>query len=413
MQLRKAKSKFFRIRKIVKKCHALPSGQISYEQERSSWIDRVRKNPNDKAAMKLWRKRIRKGLEPAIIRHLLFQPNFDFKTAFSRPIDCIERSSICLMICGADAFFSSLEGKTKGWLKTGSPFQLSIRSAIWLHLYDFILPAFLYYLGVSITFSLSKALRLKFRKRDSTRKALNSECWFWLPWVMLDKNGAFPFFDWEQSVLDLYLKESEWPGLSTRYFYLEFWLDWSGWWIVGVILLFTILCCSFLDSCSSFRKLETEFEGIIGWFDFGFLQEVLPRSVSHEFWESWPTFRQSVFHHIGAFGGGNSKNVQPFSKQKWSTLLLNQFDLSVVTCIGMNLHSPRFQSDYDRVHYILLTSGSPSYSRSYSTGHRYLKFQNGPSSLCWDEQVWRSTWIYRLLFFRCIPQGCFEVFTNP
>ena len=60
-----------------------------------------------------------------------------------------------LMICGADAFFRSLEGKTGlGWVDA---IALQFEHPEWVGFafYDFIFPLFLFISGVSIPFSFN------------------------------------------------------------------------------------------------------------------------------------------------------------------------------------------------------------------------------------------------------------------
>jgi len=91
------------------------------------------------------------------------------------------------------------------------------------------------------------------------------------------------------------------------------------------------------------------------------------------------TFRQPVspyWEHVA----GNSENVQPFFKtQKLKRASLNQL-ICVVLALVDGSSFPDFQSELMDEFIILLTSGIPSYSSAYSTGHRYPQIpKNGPS----------------------------------
>lgn len=76
-----------------------------------------------------------------------------------------------LMICGADAFFRSLEGKTGlDWVDSVS-LQFEHPEWVGFAFYDFIFPLFLFISGVSIPFSFSKKMESQTPKKEIYRKA--------------------------------------------------------------------------------------------------------------------------------------------------------------------------------------------------------------------------------------------------
>uniref|UniRef100_UPI00258FEB6D DUF5009 domain-containing protein n=1 Tax=Algoriphagus sp. TaxID=1872435 RepID=UPI00258FEB6D len=126
-----------------------------------------------------------------------------------------------LMICGADAFFRSFEGKTSMTWMDSLAHQFEHPEWIGFTFYDFIFPLFLFVAGVSIPFSLGKLKEANAPKSQIYRKA------FWRMMILiglgiLDKNAPFPFFDWEQIRLGSVLGRIGIAGFVTVVLFLNF-----------------------------------------------------------------------------------------------------------------------------------------------------------------------------------------------
>jgi len=214
------------------------------------------------------------------------------------------------------------------WLN-GLALKLSISGVDWAcTFYDFISRLFHLSRAYPCLFRWVSAKDLKFPKKRDLRKSPWSESWFWLPWVWLDKNAPFPFFDWEQIRLGSVLgRIRNLPGFITTVLYLNFdsmkRADDRG------VILLTIIMRSFLDPVSGFGSWRPE-----GWRNFNRLvwfglssQEGCCKSVSMD-WNPDQPFRQICASTIlvSIWRGKFFENVQPFLQKpkNWSASL-NQF----------------------------------------------------------------------------------------
>lgn len=257
-----------------------------------------------------------------------------------------------LMICGADAFFRSLEGKTGlGWVDA---LALQFEHPEWIGFtfYDFIFPLFLFVSGVSIPFSLGKLKEGNPPKSQIYRKA------FWRMMILiglgiLDKNAPFPFFDWEQIRLGSVLGRIGIAGFVTVVLFLNFDSIKRLMIVGGILLLY--YAAVFLVPVPGFGAGNLSFEGnLVGWFDRTFLPGRLLQGQFDEL-GILTTFPAICLTILGAHAGEILKKVAASENQK-----LKELVVTGLICIGIaliwNLHFPIFKRMWTSS-FIMLTSG--------------------------------------------------------
>ncbi len=257
-----------------------------------------------------------------------------------------------LMICGADAFFRSLEGKTQlAWVDVLSR-QFEHPEWIGFAFYDFIFPLFLFVAGVSIPFSLGKALEQNAPKTEIYRKAF-VRMLILIGLGMLDKNAPFPFFDWEQIRLGSVLGRIGIAGFVTVVLYLNFNAAKRLMVVGGVLLLY--YAAVFLVPVPGFGAGDLSFGGnLVGWFDRTFLPGRLLQGQFDEL-GILTTFPAICLTILGAHAGEILRKGGISESQKLKQLLLTG-----LVCIGIalvwSLHFPIFKRMWTSS-FILLTSG--------------------------------------------------------
>ena len=257
-----------------------------------------------------------------------------------------------LMICGADAFFRSLEGKTGlGWVDA---IALQFEHPEWVGfaIYDFIFPLFLFISGVSIPFSLTKALETHAPKNEIYRKAF-VRMLILIGLGMLDKNSPFPFFDWEQIRLGSVLGRIGIAGFITVVLVLNF--DSIKRLLVVAVILLLYYAAVFLVPVQGFGAGDLSFEGnLVGWFDRTFLPGRLLQGQFDEL-GILTTFPAICLTILGAHAGEILKKVTSSDNQK-----LKELVVTGLICIGIaliwNLHFPIFKRMWTSS-FIMLTSG--------------------------------------------------------
>lgn len=257
-----------------------------------------------------------------------------------------------LMICGADAFFRSLEGKTGlGWVDA---IALQFEHPEWVgfSFYDFIFPLFLFISGVSIPFSLTKALETHAPKNEIYRKAF-VRMLILIGLGMLDKNAPFPFFDWEQIRLGSVLGRIGIAGFITVVLVLNFDSIKRLLIVAGILLLY--YAAVFLVPVPGFGAGDLSFEGnLVGWFDRTFLPGRLLQGQFDEL-GILTTFPAICLTILGAHAGEILKKVTSSDNQK-----LKELVVTGLVCIGIaliwNLHFPIFKRMWTSS-FIMLTSG--------------------------------------------------------
>ncbi|WP_296705994.1 DUF5009 domain-containing protein [Algoriphagus sp.] len=257
-----------------------------------------------------------------------------------------------LMICGADAFFSNLEGKTNwNWL---NQLALQFEHPEWIGFtfYDFIFPLFLFISGVSIPFSLAKSQKNQVPKKEIYRKAF-IRMLILIGLGMLDKNAPFPFFDWEQIRLGSVLGRIGIAGFVTTILYIH--LDSKKRLsLIGVVLIL-YYAAIFLIPVPGFTAGDLSFEGnLVGWFDRTFLPGRLLQGQFDEL-GILTTFPAICLTLFGAFGGEILKNATSSQNKKFKQLIFTS-----LICIGLGLvwgiHFPIFKRMWTSS-FILVTSG--------------------------------------------------------
>lgn len=257
-----------------------------------------------------------------------------------------------LMICGADAFFRSLEGKTGlGWVDA---IALQFEHPEWVGFafYDFIFPLFLFISGVSIPFSLTKALETHAPKNEIYRKAF-VRMLILIGLGMLDKNAPFPFFDWEQIRLGSVLGRIGIAGFITVVLVLNF--DSFKRLLVVAVILLLYYAAVFLVPVPGFSAGDLSFDGnLVGWFDRTFLPGRLLQGQFDEL-GILTTFPAICLTILGAHAGEILKKVAASENQK-----LKELVMTGLICFGIaliwNLHFPIFKRMWTSS-FIMLTSG--------------------------------------------------------
>jgi predicted acyltransferase len=257
-----------------------------------------------------------------------------------------------LMICGADAFFRSFEGKTSlAWLD-GLARQFEHPEWIGFTFYDFIFPLFLFIAGVSIPFSLTKALSKNISKKEIYKKAL-VRMLILIGLGMLDKNAPFPFFEWDQIRLGSVLGRIGIAGMVTVILYLNFNSTKRLLW-VGIILL-AYYAVVFLVPVPGFGAGDLSFEGnVVGWFDRTFLPGRLLQKTFDEL-GTLTTFPAICLTILGAHAGEILRKSSSTQTQKLKELLLVSA-VCIVLALVWSLHFPIFKRMWTSS-FILLTSG--------------------------------------------------------
>jgi predicted acyltransferase len=190
------------------------------------------------------------------------------ETSRLRSIDTL-RGADMLMIAGADAFIKLLHGKT-GWVWVDT-LALQFEHPAWdgFTFYDFIFPLFLFIVGLSLPFSISKGLSLGMSKKELYRKAF-VRMLILIGLGILDKNAPVPYFDWSQIRFVGVLQRIGIAGFVVTLLYLNFDYQKRILWIVGILLFY--YAALFLIPVPGYGPGDLSFEGNLhGWIDRNFL----------------------------------------------------------------------------------------------------------------------------------------------
>lgn len=257
-----------------------------------------------------------------------------------------------IMICGADAFFRQLEGKTDiVWVDA---LAKQFEHPVWIGFtfYDFIFPLFLFIAGVSIPFSLSKALELGISKNQLYKKAF-IRMLILIALGMLDKNAPFPFFDWSHIRLGSVLGRIGLAGFVTVVLYLN--VDSvKRLYIIGATLMLYYACVMFIP-VPGYGAGDLSFEGnLIGWIDRTFLPGRLLQGTYDELGiiTQFPAICLTL---LGAFAGEILKSHSATDKKKFIQLLLTAM-ICIVAGLIWSLHFPIAKRLWSSS-FILLTGG--------------------------------------------------------
>ncbi|PZV83266.1 putative acyltransferase [Algoriphagus aquaeductus] len=315
-----------------------------------------------------------------------------------------------LMICGADAFFRSLEGKTSMTWLDSLAHQFEHPEWIGFTFYDFIFPLFLFVAGVSIPFSLWKLKEANAPKSQIYRKA------FWRMMILiglgiLDKNAPFPFFDWEQIRLGSVLGRIGIAGFVTVVLFLNFNATKRLLIAAGILVLY--YGAVFLVPVPGFGAGDLSFEGnLVGWFDRTFLPGRLLQGQFDELGilTTFPAICLTIF---GAHAGEILRKINSSENQKLKELLITGL-IFIGIALVWNLHFPIFKRMWTSS-FIMLTSGLAFLSMGlFFLIIDFLKFQKwafffvvvGMNSLT-------IYMIYRFVNFRYTSRLLFEGLYKP
>ena len=257
-----------------------------------------------------------------------------------------------LLIAGADAFFHALHGKTGlAWVDAVTN-QFHHPAWVGFTFYDFIFPLFLFIAGVSIPFSLGKALAQGMSKNELYKKAF-VRMLFLIALGMLDKNAPFPFFDWPHIRLGSVLGRIGLAGFVTVVLYLNV-SALKRLYIVGGVLL-AYYAALMLIPVPGYGAGNLTFEGnLVGWFDRTFLPGRLLQKTYDEL-GLLTQFPAVCLTLLGAFAGEILRDSALADGKKFLRLLI-----AGVVCVALgllwSLHFPIAKRLWSSS-FILLTGG--------------------------------------------------------
>jgi len=257
-----------------------------------------------------------------------------------------------LMICGADAFFTSLEGKTSWEWVDKLALQFVHPEWIGFTFYDFIFPLFLFISGVSIPFSIGKALESEVPKKVIYRKAFIRMLML-IGFGLLVKNAPFPFFDWEQIRLGSVLGRIGIAGFITIVLFLNF--DSRKRLMIAAGILILYYAAVFLIPVPGYGAGNLSFEGnLAGWFDRTFLPGRLLQGQYDELGilTTVPAICLTIF---GAYAGEILKKSNLSENLKLKRLLIGGL-VCIVLALIWGHHFPIFKRLWTSS-FILLTAG--------------------------------------------------------
>ena len=257
-----------------------------------------------------------------------------------------------LFISGADALFHLLKGKTGlAWVDAVAN-QFHHPAWFGFTFYDFIFPLFLFIAGVSIPFSLGKALDQGMSKSELYQKAF-FRMLLLIALGMLDKNAPFPFFDPPHIRLGSVLGRIGLAGFATVVLYLNF-SSRKRLYIVGGILVAYYAGLTLIP-VPGYGAGDISFEGnLVGWFDRTFLPGRLLQHTYDEngFLTQFPALCLTV---LGAFAGEILRSSALVDRTKFIRLLATG---AVCIALGLlwSLHFPIAKRLWSSS-FILLTGG--------------------------------------------------------
>ena len=224
-----------------------------------------------------------------------------------------------LLIAGADVLFQQLNGKTgMPWVDAVAR-QFEHPAWFGFTFYDFVFPLFLFLAGISIPFSMGKALELGTPKRELYRKAF-IRMLVLIGLGMLDKNAPFPFFDWHQIRLGSILGRIGLTGFVTVLLFLNV-SSRRRLFLVGGILLAYYAGLMWIP-VPGYGAGDLSFAGnLVGWFDRSFLPGRLVQGTYDELGilTQFPALCLTV---LGACAGEILRNHQLAEWKKFTRLLL-------------------------------------------------------------------------------------------
>ena len=234
-----------------------------------------------------------------------------------------------IMICGVDAFFHDLHGKTG--LPWVDALAKQFEHPVWIGLtfYDFIFPVFLFIAGVSIPFSLTRALDRGVSKNEIYKKAF-VRMLILIGLGMLDKNIPFPYFDWPHIRLGSVLGRIGLACFVTVVLYLNL-SSAKRLYVIGGTLLLYYVCVMFIP-VPGYGAGNLTFEGnLIGWIDRTFLPGRLLQGTYDEL-GILTQFPAICLTLLGAYAGEILKEHSMTERKKLTRLLI-----AGIICLALGL----------------------------------------------------------------------------
>jgi predicted acyltransferase len=277
------------------------------------------------------------------------------ETAIPRPrlvaIDAL-RGFDMLMIAGAGQVIHQLLGKT-GWPWVDAVARQFVHPAwVGFTFYDFIFPLFLFLAGVSIPFSLARALAQGVPKRELYQKAF-VRMLILIGLGILDKNLRLPVFDPAQIRLGSVLGRIGLAGFVSVVLYVNFGSR-QRWGVIAGILLGYYAALHWIP-VPGFGAGNLTFEGnLVGWFDRTFLPGRLLQGTYDEL-GLLTQFPALCLTAMGVFAGEILHDAAALERRKFARLL---FAGAVCLALGLvwSLHFPIVKRLWSSS-FILVTGG--------------------------------------------------------
>ena len=234
-----------------------------------------------------------------------------------------------LLIAGADVLFLQLDGKT-GWHWVDVVAK-QFAHPVWFGFtfYDFVFPLFLFLAGISIPFSMGKALERGTPTFELYRKAF-IRMLLLIALGMLEKNAPFPFFDWHQIRLGSILGRIGIAGFVTVLLFINVSAR-KRLCLVGGILLAYYAGLMWIP-VPGYGAGDLSFEGnLVGWFDRSFLPGRLLQGTYDELGilTQLPALCLTV---LGACAGEILRNRDLTERVKFTRLVLHG-----AVCVALGL----------------------------------------------------------------------------
>lgn len=257
-----------------------------------------------------------------------------------------------LMIAGAGQVIHQLYGKT-GW-PWADALAKQFGHPAWFgfSFYDFIFPLFLFLAGVSIPFSLSRAIAQGVPKAALYKKAFVRMV-ILIALGMLDKNARFPVFEPEHIRLGSVLGRIGLAGFVSVVLYVNLSSVKRLYVVAGVLLAY--YAALMLIPVPGFGAGNLSFEGnLVGWFDRTFLPGRLLQVTYDELGllTQFPALCLSI---LGVYAGEILKDSRVAERRKFRQLLIAG---AICLTLGLiwSLHFPIAKRMWTSS-FILLTGG--------------------------------------------------------
>jgi predicted acyltransferase len=174
-----------------------------------------------------------------------------------------------LLIAGGGACIELLEGKTSWHWIDALASQLKHPAWHGFTFYDFIFPLFIFISGVSLPFSLNKAMESGMSKKSIYRKAFRRMILL-IVLGIIDKNTPVTFFDPSNIRVASVLGRIGIASFFATLLYMNF--SWSKrvMWVAGILLAY--YAALFLIPVPGYGAGDLSFEGnLVGWIDRNFM----------------------------------------------------------------------------------------------------------------------------------------------